>query len=170
MGSTLRYLFILLLVGSLNSEIFSQTRYLTKTVDIIVPTVLNLEVTSGANQIVDFNQTSKIDNGIELLGATTLTYKSNKAWFITIKAGSSDFTGGLAGSPMPASVIKYRVNGSGNSYVPLSAIEQSLVATTGSKYPRGIGTTTIDFNINPGYIYPPADTYSLQIIYTISNL
>lgn len=170
MESTLKYLFILLLVGALNTNTFSQTRYLTKTVDIIVPTVLNLEVSSGANQIIDFNQTSKIDNGIELLGATMLTYQSNKAWFITIKAGSSDFTGGLSGSPMPASVIKYRINGSGSSYIPLSAIEQSLIATSGSKSSRGTGTTTVDFNINPGYIYPPADNYSLQVIYTISNL
>ncbi|MEJ6979307.1 hypothetical protein WG906_02520 [Pedobacter sp. P351] len=153
-----------------NSGTYSQTRYLTKTIDIIVPTVLDLEVTSGANQVVDFNQTSKIDNGIELLSATILTYTSNKAWFITIKSGSSNFTGGMGGSPMPASVIKYRINGSGSPYVALSATEQALVATTGSKYPRGTGTTTIDFNVNPGYIYPPADNYSLQIIYTISNL
>lgn len=170
MENTLKFFFSILFLGFFNANIFSQTRYLTKTVDIIVPTVLDLEVTSGSNQLVDFNQTSKIDNGIELLSATTLTYTSNKAWFITIKAGNSDFTGGLAGSPMPASVIKYRLNGTGNPYTPLSAIEQSLVATSGSKYPRGTGTTIIDFNINPGYIYPPADNYSLQIIYTISNL
>lgn len=170
MKNSLRLLFFVLLPGFFCVDAFAQTRYLTKTVDIIVPTVLNLEVTSGANQIADFNQTNKIDNGIELLGATTLTYKSNKAWFITIKSSSANFTGGVAETPMPASVIQFRVNGSGNSYTPLTASDQSLVATMGSKYPRGTGTTTIDFHINPGYIYPPADNYSLQIIYTISNL
>lgn len=170
MENTLKYLFFILLLGFFNVNTFSQTRYITKTVDIIVPTVLDLAISSGANQVVDFNQTSKIDNGIELLNATILTYKCNKAWFITIKSGSSNFMGGLTGTPMPASVIKYRINGSGSPYVPLSALEQSLIATSGTKYPRGTGTTTIDFNINPGYIYPPADNYSLQIIYTISNL
>ena len=170
MKNSLRLLFFVLLPGFFCVDAFSQTRYLTKTVDIIVPTVLDLEVSSGANQIADFNQTSKIDNGIELLGATTLTYKSNKAWFITIKSSDANFTGGAAETPMPASVIQFRVNGSGNSYTPLTASDQSLVATMGSKYPRGTGTSTIDFHINPGYIYPPADNYSLQIIYTISNL
>jgi hypothetical protein len=170
MENTLRLLFFVLLPGFFCVDAFSQTRYLTKTVDIIVPTVLDLEVTSGANQAVDFNQTSKIDNGIELLGATTLTYKSNMAWFITIKSSSATFIGGIAETPMPASIIKFRINGSGSTYTPLTASDQSLIATMGSKYPRGAGTTSIDFLVNPGYIYPPSDNYSLQIIYTISNL
>ena len=167
MGRTFKYLFFLLLAGFLNISVFAQNRYLVKTVDIVVPTVLDLQITSGANPVVDFNQTSKIDNGIELLAATSLTYRSNKDWFITIKAGSANFIGGLAGSPMPASVIKYRVSGIGANYIPLSTIEQPLFPAIG---PRGTGSGTIDFKIDPGYNYAPAQNYSLQVIYTISNL
>jgi len=163
------YLFLLVLLAA-HMTLFGQTRYLVKTVAITIPTVLDLQIVSGANPVVDFNVTSKIDNGIELLGATTFTYRSNKAWFVTIKAGSADFTGGVSGSPMPASVIRFRLNGTGAPYTPLSNIEQSLLANSGSKNARGIGTESIDFQINPGYNYPPAQNYSLQVIYTISNL
>lgn len=161
---------LLFLLGVFHSTLFAQTRYLVKTVAVTIPTVLDLQINSGANPVVDFNVTSKIDNGIELIAATTMTYRSNKAWFVTIKSGSADFTGGVAGTPMPASVIKYRLNGFAAQYSPLSNIDQPLVASTGSKYLRGTGSGSIDFQINPGYNYPPAQNYSLQIIYTISNL
>lgn len=164
-----KYLVLLVLLSA-NAGLFAQTRYLVKTVPITIPTVLDLQIISGANPVVDFNVTSKLDNGIELLGATMITYRSNKAWFATIKAGSTNFSGGVGGTPMPASVIKYRINGSGSAYTPLSSVDQALLASTASKYQRGTGTGSIDFDIDPGYNYPPAQNYSLQIIYTISNL
>ncbi|WP_340383754.1 hypothetical protein [Daejeonella sp.] len=162
-------MFLLLLIAT-QATLFAQTRYLLKTVAITIPTVLDLQIISGANPVVDFNVTSKIDNGIELLAATTFTYRSNKAWFVTIKAGSADFTGGVSGSPMPASVIKYRLNGATLPYAPLSNLDQSLLANSGSKNARGTGSASIDFQVNPGYNYPPSQNYSLQVIYTISNL
>lgn len=170
MKRTLKYILPLLFLILFQLNVISQTRYILQTVDITVPTVLDLQITSGANPTLDFNQTSILDNGISLLGATSFTYKSNSAWFATIKAGNASFTGGVAGSPMPASVISYRINGTGAAYTPLSNIEQTLIASTGSKNLRGAGSGSIDFKINPGYIYPPAQNYSLQIIYTISNL
>lgn len=150
--------------------IFAQTRYLVKTVAITIPTVLDLQILTGANPVVDFNVTSKIDNGIELLAATTFTYRSNKACFVTIRSGSADFTGGVSGSPMSASIIKYRLNGSSMAYTSLSNIDQALIANAGSKSARGTGSESIDFLVDPGYNYPPSQTYSLQLIYTISNL
>lgn len=167
------YLFIFLLsyiVAATSSGLLAQVRYLTKTVTITVPTVLDLQLNTGANQVVDFNMTSKIDAGIELLGATTLTYSTNKAWFVTIKSSTANFSGGDAGNPMPASVIEYRINGSGGAYIPLSSSDQPLLATSAAKSVRGKGSSSLDFRINPGYIYPAAQNYSLQLIYTISNL
>lgn len=164
------YCYILLFLIGAPSVIFAQTRYLVKTVDITIPTVLDLQILTGANPSVDFNVTSKIDNGIELLAATTFTYRANKAWFVTIRSGSADFTGGVSGSPMPASVIKFRLNGSATAYTPLSNVDQALIANASSKSARGTGSESIDFLIDPGYNYPPSQTYSLQVIYTISNL
>lgn len=152
----------------LTQNAFCQTRYLTKTVDVIIPTVLDLTITSGGSQLANFDQTSKLDNGIEYLNATTLTYKSNLAWFVSVKAGSANFSGGPAGNSMPASVIQFRKN-PGGTYTPLSTIDAPLSGTTGSKNARGTGTINVDFKINPGYIYAPAQDYSIQIIYTISN-
>ena len=159
----------MVILGLLTCNAVAQTRYLMKTVDIIVPTVLDLQITSGAHPIIDFNETSKIDNGIEIQAATTITYRSNKSWFITIQAANANFSGGVAGSPMPASVIGFRLSGT-SSYTALSANPQPLLASSGSKYPRGIGSHNLDFKIDPGYIYPPAQNYTLQVIYTISNL
>jgi len=166
----IRYVYLLLIISIFRSDAYTQTRYVTKTVDINIPTVLDLQITSGANPIANFDQTGKIDAGIELLAATSITYRSNKAWFVTIQAANANFSGGLAGTPMPASVIKYRLSGTGNAYTALSSTAASLVATSASKYPRGTGSGSLDFRIDPGYIYPPAQDYTLQIIYTISNL
>lgn len=168
MSRSMKYIVYLILLWG--SDALAQTRYLMKTVDIVIPTVLDLQITSGANPIVDFNETGKIDAGIELQSATSITYRSNKAWFITIQAANANFSGGLAGTPMPASVIGYRLSGTGNNYTALTATAQPLVATTSSKNVRGTGSYSLDFRIDPGYIYPPAQDYTLQIIYTISNL
>lgn len=166
----LRHFYLLLIVSIVNSNAYAQTRYVMKTVDINIPTVLDLQITSGLNPVANFDQTGKIDAGIELLAATSITYRSNKAWFVTIKAANANFSGGVAGNPMPASVIKYRLSGTGNAYIPLTAIETPLFATSASKYPRGTGSGSLDFWVDPGYIYAPAQDYTLQIIYTISNL
>lgn len=141
-----------------------------KTVDINIPAVVDLQIVSGANPNANFDQTGKIDAGIELLSATTITYKSNKAWFVTIKSASTNFSGGVSGNPMPASVIGFRVSGSGGTYTALSATEAPLIASSAAKYPRGKGSESVDFRVNPGYNYAPAQDYTLQIIYTISNL
>lgn len=164
-----RYLLVLFLIV-ISLDNIAQTRYLIKTVDVNIPTVLDLQITAGGNPIVDFNTTGKIDNGIELPAVTSLIYRSNKAFFITIKAANANFSGGLAGSPMPASVIGFRLNGTGNSYTKLSAMAQPLIASSSSMMPRGKNSFILDYKIDPGYIYPPAQDYTLQIIYTISNL
>lgn len=148
----------------------AQNRYLTKAITITIPTVLELELSSGASVTADFNQSVKLDNGLELLNASIITYKSNKSWFATIKAANPYFGGGDVSTPMPASVIQYRLNGSGMAYINLSDTEQILMGSSSAKLDRGRGTGSIDFKINPGYIYPPATDYNLQVIYTISNL
>ncbi len=148
----------------------AQTRYLQKTIGITMPTVLDLELSSGANPVADFNTTSKIDAGISLPNQTIIKYRSNKAWFVTIRTNVAEFSGGTVGSPMPVSVIKYRLNSAGGSYTPLSVVEQPLLASSSSRSVRGTGTDGVDFLIDPGYIYAPAQDYTIQIIYTISNL
>ncbi len=160
-------IFMPLLVGILHMNAFGQTQS-TIAVPITVPTVLDLQITANTATSINFNTTPLITNGITLLNATTLTYKSNKNYYITINSQTANFTGG-ATPAMPASVVQYRLNG-GSTYVGLTATAAPLVASSGTKAGRGTGTYGIDFVINPGYIYPPAANYLITIVYTISNL
>ncbi|MEJ6980511.1 hypothetical protein WG906_08625 [Pedobacter sp. P351] len=130
--------------------------------------VLDLAVTSGASNTFDFNSIAKIDAGIETLNAVSLTYKSNKPWFVNVNANTADFTGSSP-TAMPASVIQFRLNGN-PSYSTLSTVPASLSGTSAAKNARGTASIGIDYKVNPGYTYAPAQDYGMVITYTISNL
>jgi hypothetical protein len=166
----LTYLLVILLIVVYQIPGTAQTRYIQKTVDVVIPTVLDLTLASGPNPIADFNTTAKMDAGITLLNQTIFNYKSNKSWFVTIQTNTASFSGGVAGNSVPVSVIKYRLNSTGGTYTPLSTVASPLAGTSASKLSRGTGSNGVDFFIDPGYIYAPAQDYTVQIIYTISNL
>ena len=140
----------------------------TGTFAVKISEVLDLAVTSGATNTFDFNSIAKIDAGIETLNAVTLTYKSNKPWFVNVSANSANFTGSSP-TPMPASVVQFRLNGNA-SYSTLSSVPASLSGTSAAKNARGTATIGVDYKVNPGYSYAPADDYGMVITYTISNL
>ena len=140
----------------------------TGTFAVKISEVLDLAVTAGATNTFDFNTIAKIDAGIETLNAVTLTYKSNKPWFVNVNANSANFTGSSI-TPMPASVVQFKLNG-GGSYSTLSATPASLSGTSATKNTRGTATIGVDYKVNPGYSYAPAQDYGMVITYTISNL
>ena len=140
----------------------------TGTFAVKISEVLDLAVTSGAANTFDFNSIAKLDAGIETLNAVTLTYKSNKPWFVNVNANSANFTGSSA-TPMPASVVQFKLN-SGGSYTALSTTPASLSGTSAAKNARGTATIGVDYKVNPGYDYAPAQDYGMVITYTISNL
>lgn len=140
----------------------------TGTFSVKIAEVLDLAVTSGATTTFNFNSIATIDAGIETTNAVTLTYKSNKPWFINVKANSADFTGSSP-TPMPASVVEFKLNGT-NTYVPLSTTPTTLSGTSAAKNARGTAAIGVDYKVNPGYTYAPADDYGMVITYTISNL
>jgi spore coat protein U-like protein len=160
-------IFSTILVVIFHLDTFGQVNFLTTTVPINISAVLDLGITTNTANTINFNTTTAINNGITLLNATILTYKSNQAYYITINSQTANFTGG-ATPAMPASVVQYRLNG-GSTYVGLSATAAPLVASSGTKAGRGTGTYGLDFFINPGYAYPPAANYLITIVYTISN-
>jgi spore coat protein U-like protein len=140
----------------------------TATMAVQISQVLDLAVTTGSSLTFNFNTIALIDAGITQTNAATLTYKSNQPWYINIAANTANFSG-TSPTPMPASVITYRLTG-GPTFTPLSTTAASLTGTTGAKNARGTGTVGVDFKLNPGYIYAPATDYSMTITYTISNL
>lgn len=159
---------LLFFIGLFHRNAFAQTVFLQTTVPITIPTVLDLQITANTATSANFNSTATLDNGITFSNGTTLTYKSNKAYFITINSQTANFTGG-SNPAMPASVIGYKLH-TNPTYVALSSTAANLVGALGSESTRGTGTWSIDFLVNPGYLYPAATNYSITIVYTISNL
>ena len=162
-------LLIALIAGSnsLQAQVLG-TAAPTGTFAVKISEVLDLAVTAGATNTFDFNTIAKIDAGIETLNAVTLTYKSNKPWFVNVNANSANFTGSSI-TPMPASVVQFKLNG-GGSYSTLSATPASLSGTSATKNTRGTAAIGVDYKVNPGYSYAPAQDYGMVITYTISNL
>lgn len=142
----------------------------TSIITVKVPEALSLSVTAGTS--VDFDFTSDLSlltTGIEKINAVTLTYQSNKPWFLNINASVANFNGGDGANPMPSSIIQFK-NNSGGTYVPLSTTSVSISGTTGAKNPKGASTVGIDYKITPGLNYPPASDYSIGVTYTISTI
>jgi hypothetical protein len=137
------------------------TSAVTQSVSVVINNVFDMNLSTTATRSFSFDNLTDYDNGIEVLNANTLNYKTNKAWKVSVKALSPNFTGGGA-TAMPANVIKVRKNGT-QSYVPVSGTDQDL--TTGA---RGDSNFNIDYKANPGYSYE-AGTYSVTLQYTITN-
>lgn len=161
-----RILFMMLSFSALSAFRSEAQTYFGLPVKITVPVVLNLQPAASPPLNFNFNSTAALDNGIVVPG-TTLTYHSNKAWFVTIQTGSAFFSGGQG--TMPASVLKFK-NSQVSTFTDLGAAPKPLVGSLSSKMTRGTGTIGVDFRMDPGYQNPPADNYSITVIYTISNL
>lgn len=70
-----------------------------------------MNLSSSTPRRFSFDALTDYDNGIDVLNANTINYKTNKAWKVSVKAWTSDFTVGTLATPMPASVIKVRKKG-----------------------------------------------------------
>ncbi len=142
----------------------------TSILTVKVPEALSLAVTTGNS--IDFDFTSNLTlltTGIEKLNAVSLTYQSNKAWFLNINATTNNFSGGDGANPMPSSIIQFK-NTDGGTYVPLSTTSVSLSGSTGAKNPKGASTVGVDYKITPGLNYPPSADYTIGVTYTISTM
>lgn len=153
----------------ISSVVFAQ-KTATSIITVKIPEALSLSVTGGSN--IDFDFTSDLSlltTGIEKINAVTLTYQSNKPWFLNINSTAANFNGGDGANPMPSSIIQFK-NTSGGTYVPLSTTSTSLSGTTEAKKPTGSSTVGIDYKITPGLNYAPASDYSIGVTYTISTI
>ena len=153
----------------ISSVAFAQ-KTATSIITIKVPEALSLSVSGGTS--VDFDFTSDVTlltAGIEKINAVTLTYQSNKPWFLNINATAANFNGGDGANPMPSSIIQFK-NTSGGTYVPLSTTSVSLSGTTDAKNPKGSSTVGVDYKITPGLNYSPSSDYSIGVTYTISTI
>jgi hypothetical protein len=138
------------------------TAAVTQSMSVVINNVFDMNLSSSSTRSFSFDNLTDYDNGIEVLNANTLNYKTNKAWKVSVKALNANFTGGGGTITMPSSVIKVRKNGTA-SYVAVSSADQDL--TTGA---RGNSNFNIDYKATPGYSYE-AGTYDVTLQYTITN-
>jgi len=134
----------------------------TQPLSVVIKNVFDMNLSSSTTRSFSFDLLTDYDNGIEVLNANTINYKTNKAWKVSVKALTSDFTGGAGTTVMPSSVIKVRKNGT-TPYVAVSSTDQDL--TTGT---RGASNFNIDYKATPGYSYE-AGTYAVTLQYTLTN-
>ena len=134
----------------------------SQAINIVIKNIFDMNLTSATTRSFSFDALTDYDNGMEVLNANTINYKTNKAWKVNVKALTSDFTGGAGTTAMPASVIKVRKNGAAG-YVAISSTDQELA--TGA---RGSSNFDIDYKATPGYSYE-AGTYAVTLQYTITN-
>jgi len=148
---------------------FSQ-KTATSILTVKVPEALSLAVSVG--NTVDFDFTDNptlLTAGIEKINAVSLSYQSNKPWFLNINASTNNFNGGDGANPMPSSIIQFKKT-DGGTYIPLSTTSVSLSGTTGAKNEKGSSTVGVDYKIIPGLNYPPSADYSIGVTYTISTM
>lgn len=134
----------------------------TQPISIVIKNVFDMNLSTTTTRSFSFDALTDYDNGIEALNANTINYKTNKAWKVSVKALSDNFSGGAGTTPMPSSVIGVRKNGS-PAYIAVSNADQDL--TTGA---RGASSFNIDYKATPGYSYE-AGTYAVTLQYTITN-
>lgn len=161
---------VIILFFVLSSVISFAQKTSTSILTVKVPEALSLAVTTG--NTIDFDFTSNLTlltTGIEKLNAVSLTYQSNKPWFLNINATTNNFSGGDGANPMPSSIIQFK-NTDGGTYVPLSTTSVSLSGSTGAKNPKGASTVGVDYKLTPGLNYPPSSDYTIGVTYTISTM
>jgi hypothetical protein len=134
----------------------------TQPISVVIKNVFDMNLSTTSTRSFSFDALVDYDNGVEILNANTINYKTNKAWKVSVKALSTNFTGGAGTTTMPADVIKVRKNGSA-SYISVSAADQDIA--TGA---RGASNFNIDYKATPGYSYE-AGTYAMTLQYTITN-
>jgi len=122
---------------------------------------------SGGTFNYNFSTATALESGIASTDPVTLTYKSNGLSYISINAQAANFTGGEAGNPMPASVIKWRVGNSG-SYTNLSNSPADVLGSASSKNARGTGSVAVNYLVQPGLTYAPASDYAINVVYTLT--
>ena len=132
-------------------------------------TIPTLQAFSFSTSSVDFGTLTEgdFDTGwSEVLGAQTITVKSNVSWQVSVKAGAATwgFTPS-AGDPDPNKPCADLEWKSGGGYAGLTTTDvQAGAGTAGS----GL-TINMDFRMLVSYVNDPPGAYSLTVVYTLST-
>ncbi|HEY0895097.1 MAG TPA: hypothetical protein VGE15_00965 [Sphingobacteriaceae bacterium] len=115
--------------------------------------------------VFNFTTVAELTDGLTLSDVFTLTAKSNKPYYISVKAAAANFSGGTAEGPL--SVGKLSVSTDGTTFLPLTALDQKLIGSSTNEI-RGTKNYPIHYKMVPGFDVAPAQDYSTTLTYTIT--
>ena len=135
-------------------------------VKVIAASILEIEMTSTADVVMNFTTSSDYDNGVTALSAAELKVKSNKGWQVAVSTTATNFDAidALNDAEIAASALKVRKTGT----TGYNAITSGNAIANGNKGGHTAGRVfNIDYSLNPGYF--AADTYVVPVTFTVSN-
>lgn len=161
--SILTSLTLILFAFGANAQLSPTTGH---TVRINAASVLDLVMTSTNEVLLTFEDTDDYETGVTVENAAELKVKSNKGWIVAVTCTATNFDAVDEDNDteLLASALRVRKNGT-NAY---AAVTSGATVASGSKGGHtGNRVFTIDYNLNPGYF--AADTYTVPVVYTVSN-
>jgi hypothetical protein len=141
-------------------------RSASHTVKIVALPILELKLDERLNNTdFSFNSLSDYDNGKSNIQAAGLKVRSNKNWVLNVKSNAPNFTPSSSGdTDIKSSALLLRKTGTTTNY-PLETFEQAIASGKNGGFETN--TVFLDYIANPVYIKP--DSYSIEIIYTLST-
>jgi hypothetical protein len=161
--SILTSLALVLLAFAANAQSLTETGH---TVQVNAASVLEIVMTSTSTVELNFLSSDDYENGVTATNAAELKVKSNKGWIVAVTCTATNFDAVNANNDteLLASALKVRKNGT-NAY---SEVTSGATVASGNKGGHtGNRVFNIDYNLNPGYF--AADTYTVPVVYTVSN-
>lgn len=132
---------------------------------------------TGATVSLPFTTADDYANGVQST-AQQIKVRSNKAFNVTVKANTANFSvtnnGSTSTSTMPASVlgVKVSANGTGGSIAGTFSNYTNLSTTAANMISNGTyggnQTFSVMYNAQPGFAYP-AGTYTMDVVYTATQ-
>lgn len=148
---------------------YGQSLNHTDEVSLTLTDIAELRFKPGETAITTYNFDSGEDyeNSVRSADAAILQVRANTDWMVTVKAGSANFaySGSEIPAPqMPSTVLRIRNNP--DPRIVLNTTDSPIA--TGTAGPWDDNQINLRYIARPRFEYP-AGTYTIPVIYTVTN-
>ncbi|MBT0811488.1 hypothetical protein KIH41_09380 [Litoribacter ruber] len=142
----------------------------TDQVRIVIHEVMGLDLKNnlGGEARFEFTDRQQVEQGMELIGASSIGIRSNKDWNLSVRAESDYFLTEEGGSELPVEVLQVRVNGNQN-YLPISGSSQVLNSGRRGDNSRPGNQFDIDYRADLMERYYAPGNFRVSLVYTVSQ-
>ncbi len=158
-------------LGAANG-LLAQTNNNTATdqVRIVIHEVMGLDLRNnlGGEARFEFTERQQVEQGMELIGASSIGVRSNKDWNLSVRAESDYFVTEEGSSELPVEVLQVRVNGR-QDYMPLSGSSQVLQSGSRGDSNKPGNQFDIDYRADLMERYYAPGNFRVSLVYTISQ-